>query len=75
MRYKCYTGTIDPTWTINTLKEEGVAMDDLQSYVSCEYGDLAPPSPTSTGATMATPLARRSRRRLARTVDVGSWTM
>ena len=31
-----------------------------------------PPCPTSTGATMTMPLARRSRRRLARTADVGS---
>ena len=40
MRYKCVTGTIDPFWTIDSLKEMGVAMDDLQPYVVCEYGDL-----------------------------------
>ena len=40
MRYKCVTGTIDPFWTIDSLKEMGVAMDDLQPYVVCEDGDL-----------------------------------
>ena len=56
---------------------------DLGDYVSpespkilvagCGTGKHALSSPTSTGATIFTPLARRSRRRLARTVDVGSW--
>ena len=32
-------------------------------------------SPISTGATMITPREGRSRRRRARTVDVGSWVM
>jgi hypothetical protein len=63
---------LEGAFSINHSQQDYQLANDIRDIYLKDGYRRKPLTPTSTGVTMTTPLARRSRRRLARTVDVGS---
>jgi hypothetical protein len=66
---------LEGAFSINHSQQDYQLANDIRDIYLKDGYRRKPLTPTSTGVTMITPLARRSRRRLAWTVDVGSWAM